>query len=76
MTKKTLGEMISDTIGMAPLHLTGITAIAKGIEVVGDLAAGKTPKPTDVIGAAGLLDADGIDDAVAGDADLTGDDPR
>ena len=58
---KSWGDWISDQIGMLPLHLTGISAIAAAIEVTGDLAAGKTPKTSDVIGAAGLLDVDGVD---------------
>ena len=58
---KSWGDWISDQIAMLPLHLTGITAIAKAIEVTGDLAAGKAPKATDVAGAAGLLDADGLE---------------
>lgn len=61
MSTKSLGEIISDNIAMLPFHATGLTAVIKGIEVIGDLAVGKKPKATDVIGAAGLIDVDGVD---------------
>jgi hypothetical protein len=58
---KSWGDWLSDQIAMLPLHLTGISAIAKAIDVTSDVAGGKTPKASDVVGAAGLIDADGLD---------------
>ena len=62
---KSWSDWLADQIGMLPLHLTGISAVAKAIEVVGDAAAGKTPKASDVIGAAGLIDTDGVGEAIS-----------
>lgn len=70
MTKKSFGEIVSDNIAMLPFHLTGLTAVIKGIEVVGDIAAGKKPKTSDVIGAAGLIDVDGAEGVDGCDIDV------
>lgn len=63
---KSIGDLISKNawkLGLLPL-----LPVIAAIEVVGDLAAGKTPKVKDVLGASGILDADGAD-GVATDVD-------
>lgn len=41
---------------------------------MGDLAAGKKPKTTDVIGASGLIDVDGAEGVDGTDLDIDDDD--
>lgn len=57
---KSWGDWLANQIAMLPLHLTGISAVAKTIDVASDLAGGKMPKASDVVGAAGLLDAEAL----------------
>ena len=56
--EKSLGDKVSDAIAMAPLHLTGLTAIPAFFSVLGSLFEGKAPNIRDAASAAGLLDLD------------------
>ena len=65
--EKSLEDKVSDVIGMAPLHLTGLTAIPAFFSVLGDLLGGKAPDVKEAARAAGLLDVDGCDDLSSND---------
>lgn len=54
-----LGDYVADAV----LFLTGIGALAKGAEVIGDLAGGNRPKVADVVGALGAVDAEAAVDS-------------
>ena len=58
MSDKTLSDKVTEQISMAPLHLTGLTAVTAVFNVLGSLLTGQKPAAGDIVRASGLVDTD------------------